>query len=140
MCKNIKFPHHPAIKICPFVDPGNSFIFWILAVTEQSFADYATLLSCSAILPAFRYSSSFFHLPDFFTGAYALLLMLMPLPQPASDLTLYFHTGLYVFCAHSQPGEMCLLISKCLNVVITTTHLGKLSWFYMSRTFPPFSK
>lgn len=120
------------------MDPGISCIFWILAVTEQGFADYATLLSCNATLPAFTYSSSFFHLPVFFTGAYGLLLMFMPLPQPALDLTPCFHTGLYVFCAHSQLGGMCLFISKGLNIVISITHLRKFSRFYMSNTFPPF--
>lgn len=88
MYKNIKLSHYPAIKICPFVDPGISCIFCILAVTEQGFADNATLLSCNATLPAFTYSSRFFHLPVFFTGkTYALLGMFMPLPYPASDLT-----------------------------------------------------
>jgi len=37
-------------------------------------------------------------------------------------------------------GGMGLLISKGLNGVITTALLGKLSWFYISSTFPSFSQ
>lgn len=140
MCKNIPFPHHPAIKICPFVDSGISCIFWILVTPSRflrtmSLSSLAMLHFLNLSCHTFRDSHSLFHPSVFFTNSYAVLLMLMPLPQSASLLTF-----ILLMCAHSQPGGMGLLISKGLNDVITITCLGKLSWFYVSSTFPPFSQ
>lgn len=99
----IKFSHHPAIKICPFVDPGVFYIYCILAVKSRGLLTMSLYsLAMLHFLPS-HILVAFFHLPVFSTGAYAFLLMLMPLPQPASDLTPYFHNGLYVLCVHSQP-------------------------------------
>lgn len=107
--------------------------------SKQGFADNVTLLSCNATLPAFTDSSSLFHLSVFFTGTYALSVMFMPLPQPASDLSPYFpYWSVWPLCSFTAWGN----VSSCFqgNVVITITHLAKLSWFYTLSTFPPFSK
>lgn len=128
MCKNIKLPHCPAIKICPFGDPWISCIFWILAVTEQGFADNVTLLSCNATFPAFIYSSSFFHLPVFFTGA--CLYPFLSLHQ--TSLLTFILVCTSSLLIHSL-GE-CVFLFLGFNVVITITHLGKHSCFYMSST------
>lgn len=127
------------------MDSGISCIFWILVTPSRflltmSLSSLAMLHFLNLSCHTFRDSRSLFHPSVFFTNSYAVLLMLMPLRQSASDFSPYFHTALYIMCAHSQPGGMGLLISKGLNDVITITCSGNLSWFYVSSTFPPFSQ
>lgn len=68
-------------------------------------------LSCHT----FRDSHGASRLSVFFTNAYAVWLMFTPFHQSPSDLTPYFHTALYIICAHSQPGGEGRLISKGLT-------------------------